>query len=133
MNDKSLLEQKLTEIKRLADDCLVSLSNGGLRSKPAAAPTTTSAQTVNVSIDDITNKAKDCEESGPIERKILDSRSILDRSLMPLYICEVYFSRHKLTGIEISKVLSELGVVIRSDIIIQVLKLSKYIEKTHRN
>jgi hypothetical protein len=59
----------------------------------------------------IVNLAKNCDEAEEIERQILDRKSQVDRTLLPLYIVHKYLQNAcGLSSGEVSKITTDLGV-----------------------
>ena len=61
----------------------------------------------------IVNTVKNCDESEPIEKSILDRTSLVDRTLLPLYIVHEYMqNKFALTSGQIAKIVADLGIPI---------------------
>jgi hypothetical protein len=73
-----------------------------------------SPETVNEpDITAIVNMIKNCDESEAIEKHILDRISIVDRTLLPLFIVHKYINNaYGLTSGDINRVTTELGIPI---------------------
>jgi hypothetical protein len=68
---------------------------------------------IGADLTTIVNLIKTCNEAESIEKSILDHTSIVDRTLLPLYIINKYEKNaYGLTSGEIAKVTAELGVPI---------------------
>jgi hypothetical protein len=65
----------------------------------------------SVGLSQVVNQIKSCDESENIENNILDQTSVVNRTLLPLYIVHEYFDNSiGLTTGEISKITGDLGV-----------------------
>lgn len=70
-----------------------------------------SEQSVELSLSDIVNTIKTCQEAEAIEDNILDQSIEVNRVLLPLYIINKYMdNRFSLTTSEIAKITTDLGV-----------------------
>jgi hypothetical protein len=60
---------------------------------------------------EIVNLAKTCDEAEAVETQILDRTSVVDRTLLPLYIVHEHLdNRFGLTSGEVSRITTDLGV-----------------------
>jgi hypothetical protein len=76
---------------------------------------TTKKKVVSESLDyaNIVNLVKDCDEAEAIEERILERTSMVDRTLLPLYVVHEHMkNKFALTSGEISKVMIDLGIPI---------------------
>lgn len=72
-------------------------------------------ETPEIDLAGIVNKIKTCDDADSIESKILDSREVLPRVLLPLYVVQKEFkSTQALTTGDISKITKELGVFVKT-------------------
>ena len=79
------------------------------KNKPSS--TWSEGEKIQPDMTEIVNLIKTCDESGDIEKNILDRTSIVDRSILPLYIVHEYLNNaFGLTSGDISKVTIDLGV-----------------------
>ena len=109
--DNQNLFTKLNEIKKLAEECLVSLP--GVNTPKHKQVIKKENNKNNVASDyilSIVNKIKDCNESDKIEEEILDKTPLPGRILLPFYICYKYFPEQKLTTGDIEKITSGLKI-----------------------
>jgi hypothetical protein len=100
--------------------------------KKKKAPTATSskAATANIDLTEIVNQIKNCDEAEAIETQILDRTSLVNRTLLPLYIVHEYFDNHEgLTSGDISRATSDLGIPIGTPNVSRTLSntASKYV------
>ncbi len=76
----------------------------------------------------IVNSIRDADDFEAIESQILDKKSQLDRSLLPLYAMQEFMnSNTPLTTGDIAKVLTELGNRVKQQNVAKKLKGSKYV------
>ena len=81
-------------------------------------------------IPEIIKCIKDCDDSEAIEEKILDRTSMVDRTLLPLYMAEKHIQDNpSLSSGDIAKVLKDLGTPIAQPNIARTLgsTASKYV------
>lgn len=128
-NDK--LITKLNEIKTIADECLVALSDNPTSSKRKPLKKAIKSRTDSADYAlTIVNKIKNCEEADKIEEKILDKVSVPGRVLLPFYICYKYFPQRGLTTGDVARITSELRIGIKTPNVSKAItdSLQKYLE-----
>jgi len=110
MNNQNLIT-KLNEIKKLAEECLESLTDVNIPKKKKTIMKEKKKVDATVSI---VNKIKDCDEFEKIEKEVLDKSSISNRVLLPFYICYKYFPQQGLTTGDVEKITEQLGVRVKT-------------------
>jgi hypothetical protein len=72
------------------------------------------ASHTDVDLSEIVNIVRTCAEAEGIERNVLDSKSLVDRTLLPLYIVHQYLGNaYALTSGQVSHVTADLGIPVR--------------------
>ena len=100
---------KIKKIRRLANECLASLSASKLNGQPSVFADEPKSEGKVDYIVAIVNEIRDCEDSEHIEQQILKKPSVSNKVLMVFYIAHKYFSGIRLTSGDTAKVLRELG------------------------
>jgi len=81
------------------------------KSRTRRAATSNDESKIEVDLAGIVNMVKNCDDAEKIEIQILDKRSVVNRTLLPLYIVHEHFeNKYGLTSGEVSKITTELGV-----------------------
>ncbi len=109
--DNQNLFTKLNEIKKLAEECLASLTDVNMPKHKQVIKKKNKKDDITLLI---VNKIKDCDEFEKIEKEILDKKSIPGRVLLPFYICYKYFPQQGLTTGDVEKITEQLGVRVRT-------------------
>jgi len=129
--DNQNLFTKLNEIKKLAEECLASLSDVNIpKYKQIMKKENKKDNVTSDYILSIVNKIKNCDESDKIEEEILDKTSLPGRILLPFYICYKYFPEQRLTTGDIEKITSGLKMKIKTPNVSKTISksLHKYLE-----
>lgn len=83
-----------------------------------------------IDLVELVNLVKDCDEAEDIEKNILDKISLVDRTLLPLYVVHEHMNNaFTLTSGAISKVTTDLGIPIQQPNVSRTLSgtASKYV------
>lgn len=129
--DNQNLFTKLNEIKKLAEECLASLSDVNTsKYKQVIKKENKKDSVASVLILSIVNKVKNCVEFEKIEKEILDKTALAGRILLPFYICYKYFPGQRLTTGDIEKITDGLKVKIQTPNVSKTISksLHKYLE-----
>ncbi|GAI39313.1 unnamed protein product [marine sediment metagenome] len=110
MNNQNLFT-KLNEIKKLAEECLESLSDTNIPKNKQTIKKEKKKGDITLLI---VNKIKDLDEFEEIEKEVLDKSSIPKRVLLPFYICHKYFPQQGLTTGDVEKITEQLGVRVKT-------------------
>lgn len=107
--------QRLLELYSGATPTKPTSSKKGKRKKAITGETTPKAGKTSESPDlsKIINLVKTCDEAESIEENILDRTSLVDRTLLPLYIVHEHLENaYGLTSGDINKITTDLGIPI---------------------
>lgn len=133
MDSKNLFI-KLNEIKRLTEECLISLPDVKVSKYKQVEKKEKKKDKDNVSspvpILSIVNKIKNCSEFEKIEKEILDKTALTGRILLPFYICYKYFSGQRLSTGDIEKITDRLKAKIQTPNVSKTISnsLHKYLD-----
>lgn len=129
--DNQNLFTKLSDIKKLVEECLASLSDVNTpKYKQVIKKENKKDRVASVPILSIVNKIKNCDEFEKIEKEILDKTALAGRILLPFYICYKYFPRQRLTTGDIEKITDKLKAKIQTPNVSKTISksLHKYLE-----
>jgi hypothetical protein len=85
--------------------------------RPGAAEsgTASAAEVAAPDISEVVNLIKTCDEAELIETRILDQSSVINRTLLPLYIVHEHLGNSiGLTSGDVNKITTELGIPVRT-------------------
>jgi len=129
--DNQNLFTKLSEIKKLTEECLASLSDVNTpKYKQVIKKENKKDSVASVPILSIVNKIKNCDEFEKIEKEILGKTALAGRILLPFYICYKYFPERRLTTGDIEKITDRLKGKIQTPNVSKTISksLHKYLE-----